>query len=82
MNICEMLHLYYVTCWCTNVRFSGGVHERGVGVHERGVGVPGRGGLEYLGEGGWSTCERGVGVPSRGVHERFARSMDRLPTRG
>jgi len=41
-----------------------------------------REGLEYLGKGGWSTCERGFGVPSRGVHERFARSMDRLPTRG
>ena len=26
---------------------------------ERGVGVPGRGGLEYLGEGGWSTWEEG-----------------------
>ena len=26
----------------------------------RGVGVPGRGGLEYLGEGGWSTWERGL----------------------
>ena len=30
------------------------------------VGVPGKGGLEYLGEGGWSTWERGVGVPGRG----------------
>ena len=28
-----------------------------------GVGVPGGGGLEYLGEVGWSTWERGVGVP-------------------
>ena len=37
-------------------------------VHLRwdGVGVPGSGGLEYLGEGGWSTWERGVGVPGRG----------------
>ena len=27
----------------------------------------GGGGLEYLGEGGWSTWERGIGVPERGV---------------
>ena len=31
-----------------------------------GTAVPGRGGFEYLGEGGWSTGERGVGVPGRG----------------
>ena len=28
--------------------------------------MPGRGGSEYLGEGGRSTWERGVGVPGRG----------------
>ena len=32
--------------------------EGGVGVRGRGVGVPGRKGLEYVGEGGWSTWER------------------------
>ena len=36
------------------------------GILKRGVGVHGRGGLEYLGEGGWSTWERGVEVPGRG----------------
>ena len=37
---------------------------------ERGVGVPGRGGLENLGDGGWSTWERGgqgVRILDKGV---------------
>jgi hypothetical protein len=40
-----------------------------------------RGGLEYLGEGGWSTWERGVRVPGRGGLEYlriFERILQRL----
>ena len=47
----KRVRLHNVETWTTR-KFSG-------------VEVPGRGGLEYLGERGWSTWER-VGVPGRG----------------
>ena len=48
----------------------GEYRERGVEYQGDRVEVPletgaERGGLEYLGEGGWSTWERRVGVPGR-----------------
>ena len=56
----------------------------GVGVLER-VGVLGRGGLEYLGEGGWSTWERkleylgeGVGVLQSGVWSTWEGRLEYL----